>query len=310
MNRIAKRLFSAVLAVCAAGAAACAEDFTSAVHPFRSVGVYGDFRVEIASGDSAAVTFSIFPELRDYVQTDVTDGMLRIALDEKNVPKEVRNAAKTAAGKNAALPVVRVCSPDAVAGVLMTGRSELDSVSAAVSADKFVIEFRDRSTSANTIEVSSNVVSVKAVDRSVLKLRILSCERLEVEMNNSAELEIERYSKEDDINLSSASKFSLSGSTEQLDIRSKNNAKATLTGSASLVNYVLYNGTNINAEALENEDSVVFMQGIGKLAVAPSNSLSVNISSGASLNFKGEPELIVVGIKQSTLMPVGAAAEE
>ena len=61
--------------------------------------------------------------------------------------------------------------------------------------------------------------------------------------------------------------------------------------------------SSVNAEKLECEDANVAMNSLCQLVEAASKTLTVNLSAGATLKYLNSPQINILNIRVSTMIP-------
>lgn len=296
-----KKVILSIAAVIAAALTMNAQvkQYSFDLTPFNSIEVSNDFEVSVVNGDVYSALLSVDEPYRDYVTCGVNGSVLKVSLDEKKVPSEVKKLYK---GKGAVPPTFRVTvtMPDRLQAVKLSGKAVFFEARDVMSHDDVTITLTDNAV-VKTMDLEARDVFVNVEKKAYANLAI-TCDKLSVNAAGSSTVTINQKVKTTDCKVQGASNVTISGSTEALGFNIKgNNAKATLSGQAVNAEYNIGGSANVNASALECDNAVVKMNSICTLNQAASKNLSVDLSGGATLIFSGDPIVRVENIKASTM---------
>ena len=154
--------------------------------------------------------------------------------------------------------------------------------------------------------------SFKLVMNDNSKIASIACKTgsAELQMNNKASAEIEvdcqtlkLDAKEAELNLNSNAGFDFDCDCQSITLVTKTTSKAVLNGRSSYVYFNLSGPSSVNAEKLECEDANVAMNSLCQLVEAASKTLTVNLSAGATLKYLNSPQINILNIRVSTMVP-------
>lgn len=268
---------------------------------FSRITLGGDFSMDIRYGKQYAATLGVENLLADYVLFSVMDSTLTVSLDERRVPAEVR---KLYRGKDATTPTLNlvVTMPETLRLLRLEDRSVL------LSADDLVVdpgglrvEVTDQARVAS-FAFGSGCVDLNLDRKGSVKMNV-TCDSLHVRQAGNSNLELTYHTQVCAFELNGSCTLAVAGETELMKLDSKGFSKSILNGKAPVVRYKLANSSQVNATMLEAGQAFVEMAGLGTLTQAASESLTVDLSGGATVYFLNDPAIHVLYLKNASLIP-------
>lgn len=289
------------------------------VSAFTSIDVRSAFEVTVAKG-AYGVKLTVDTVLSDYVNVYVKGNTLYVSYDEKAVPKEVK---KMYRGRNAPKAVLRaIIYTPVLEGIYMDDEASLTGADTFEGAN-FTMELAGK---ANVKALSLHTSSAKfLLKKNADAVVSIDCEsEINVTTENGSHLRLESRSRE--LNLSSSGSSQINSSSDVVSsfmvntdgtsqisagvnaakvyVSSTGSSKVTVTGTASGLIVKGARSCNIDTMGLPVADAEAEMNS-GTLLVSPEHSLTVDLTSGASVYYNGTPEFRISRILKSTLAPYG-----
>lgn len=268
---------------------------------FSRITLGGDFSMDIRYGKQYAATLGVENLLADYVLFSVMDSTLTVSLDERRVPAEVR---KLYRGKDAATPTLNlvVTMPETLRLLRLEDRSVLLSADdLVVDPDGLRVEVTDQARVAS-FAFGSGCVDLNLDRKGSVKMNV-TCDSLHVRQAGNSNLELTYHTQVCAFELNGSCTLAVAGETELMKLDSKGFSKSILNGKAPVVRYKLANSSQVNATMLEAGQAFVEMAGLGTLTQAASESLTVDLSGGATVYFLNDPAIHVLYLKNASLIP-------
>ena len=268
---------------------------------FSSISLGGDFSLDIRYGKQYSAQLGVESLMADYVLFSVMDSTLTVSLDERRVPAEVR---KVFRGKDAATPTFNlvVTMPETLRLLHLEDRSVLLSADdLVVDPDGVEIRVTDQARIAS-FAFGSGCVRLNMDKKGSVKMNV-TCDSLHVRQAGNSNLELTYHTQVCAFELNGSCSLAVAGETELLKLDSKGFSKSILNGKAPVVRYKLANSSQVNATMLEAGQAFVEMAGLGTLTQAASESLTVDLSGGATVYFLNDPVIHVLYLKNASLIP-------
>ena len=277
------------------------EEIRDELPAFSSISMGGGFSLDIRYGKQYAATLGVENLLADYVLFSVMDSTLTVSLDERRVPAEVR---KLYRGKDAAQPTLNliVTMPETLRLLRLEDRSVLLSADdLVVDPEGLRVEVTDQARIAS-FAFGSGRVDLNLDKKGSVKMNV-TCDSLHVRQAGNSDLELTYHTQVCAFELSGSCSLVVAGETELLKLDSKGFSKSILNGKAPVARYKLANSSQVNATMLEAGQAFVEMAGLGTLTQAASESLTVDLSGGATVYFLNDPVIHVLYLKNASLIP-------
>lgn len=287
---------------------------------FSGIEAANSFDVSIAHGPYG-VQLTVDQLIADCVVSYVKGKVLFLDLDEKAIPKETKKIYK---GKNVPAPVLRavVYIPGGVLESVKLSDAATLSANTPMSANKFDLDLTGTSSikalsinagsaELNLSKKANAVLTVKAEKNvrvnsegsSSIKLSQGSDE-LSVKSANSAVVIISGNTQNLDVTSNGSSQVQITSELKKADIDSGNSSKVTLSGKAESILARGMNNSVIDASAMPTTKAVCQLSN-AEMTVNASEEVKVELVSGGSLYYSGDPDFKIVKIMKSTLAPVG-----
>ena len=296
-----KKLLTTIAALVAIGCgllSAQAVQYSVDLTPFKSVDISGPFEVSLVRGQQPRALISVLGPYKDYVVCSVEAGVLSIGMDEKKVPSEVKRQFR---GKGTPDPVFSaiVYVPELIQAVTMSGKAVLrDSEDV---FDKSRIAFvLDGQASVMTLNLSSLAFDLDMRGKSTADLKAV-CGETNVSLSGSSSLTIDEQTDKSQYNLVGSSKARVKSKTMNFSVIAKANSSMTLAGSSDGANYELSGTSEIDASLFEVSDADVRMSSVTRLSVAAANVLRVNLNGGSTLQFLGDPSVVIDNVRSASM---------
>ena len=276
------------------------ESVQDALPAFNSISLGGDFSMEIRYGKQFSARLNVEELFAEYVRFNVADSTLRVELDERKVPMDVKKRFRSKDG-SATFRVI-VTRPEYLRSLRLQDRATLlaadDLVVAASGVD---IRVTDNARIAQ-FAFGSGRVSLE-MDRKAEVTMNVSCDSLTVRLGGDASLTLEQHALASVLDVSGTANRLLKGAAKSMVFSAKGSSKSILNGVVPTVSYQISGVSNVNAVALEAERAQVVMSGLCTLVQSASEELTVDLGMGSTLFFQNRPAFRVVQVKNATMMP-------
>ena len=268
---------------------------------FNRISLGGDFALELHYGKQFRVQVDVEELYAEYLMMAVEDSSLTVSVDSRRVPGDIRRIFRN---REAYKPVFRVSvtMPESLSYLRLADNASLASADDLVfNPDEFALRTTDNARTA-TFTVHSGRVSLDMDKKSEVLMRSDS-DTLFIRMAGNSNLSLEQHTGTTVVNSMANTSIQLEGETEGMDVHVKGTSKAILNGRADHASFDMANSTNVNAISLECREARAKMNGICSLSLSVTDDLYVDMTHGASLYFLNEPNVHVLYVKSSSLMP-------
>ncbi len=292
-------LFGALLL--STGARAVTRQYSRPLAPFTGVEVSGQFSVSLVRGADYRALLSVEEAYIDYVICEIKGYTLKISLDERKVPTEVKRQFR---GKGTPDPVFSavIYVPDLLQSVELSDKAVLKDTEDLF--DKSRVTFKlSGSSSAKSMKVSSLNVDITLENKASGEFD-LTCRDSKVQMSNSSQLRlVEQESETSTYVLHGSSKLTARCNTGLLGVYTKSNCVGVISGSGNRAEFDINGTSEVDASAFEVPDAVVKMSSVSKLTEAAYKTLRVNLNGGCTLYFLNDPSVTIENIRSATMTP-------
>ena len=305
MNTLFKRVLAVAIGILALGAtAAYSQSLKEIDQPslsaFTGIKLGGDFVLDLRYGTQYQAKVSTEELLAEYIQFDVSGGVLTVSMDERKVPAEVKRLFR---GKNnAATFKLVITMPQVLRSLSREDKAVLASVNElVVSPEGLDISLKENARIAS-FNITADRVNIKMERKAEATLEV-TADSLSVDMAGSSSLELTQHVSKVGYALSYNANLVAGGETETLSLNAKGTSKAILNGRAPVTSYKVTNASNVNAVNLSSEEARVEMNGLCSLTEAATQDLYISIGSGANLIFRNEPVIHILSVKNASVTP-------
>lgn len=263
---------------------------------YDAVAVDNGFEVTLVQGGDYKINLQVEAPYAPFVSVGVNGRVLDIRLDEKSVPADVKKLYK---GKKPVLTAT-ITTPKPLESITLKGSSKLAAGQEIASDGNFTMTLSDNA-EVDNLKINAKVLEIK-LDKKASATIGFTGDKLIASTSGNSSLDITRDVKIDDITVEGLSGIVTKGSSEEMTLIAKGAAKAILNGKTTSAAYTMGGTTNVNAVNLENRLTSVSMSGLCSLTESATDSLKVNLSSGAKLIFNNKPAFIVENVKASSIV--------
>lgn len=303
MNTESRLLLALLLAVAAQTSSLHAQitEYSRELDAFTRIEVSGDFRIEISEQPGYSVSVSVDDALRNYVQTYVDGGVLKIYLDDKKLTPDIRRRYRS---RTAAEPVLRasVGMPSSLRSLTLGDKAVLGGVSGEVFASDSAKFFLSGDARIDRLGLKGSECVHVVMDRRASAELSAECGSLSLEMGGSSRIRLDMHCDEASLKLSSNSAGVFDCDSGNVSVIAKGTSRSIFNGGASAVQYELSGSADVNAENLKCVDAKVDMSGFCTLTESASGSLFLVMSNGAKLVYKNSPVFFISSIRNSSVI--------
>lgn len=289
------------LLVTSTGAFAATRQYSRPLTPFSGIDVSGQFKVSLVRGSDYRALLSVEEAYIDYVICEVKGSTLKISLDERKVPSEVKRQFRGKGTPDPEFSAV-VYVPELLQSVVMSDKAVLQNTEDLF--DKSRVTFKlSGSSSVKNLKVSALTVDIALENKSEGEFD-LTCRDCKVQMSNSSELKlVEQQSETSTYVLHGSSKLRSRCTTGLLSVYTKSNCVGLISGSGNRAEFDINGTSEVDASAFEVPDAVVKMSSVSKLTEAAYKTLRVNLNGGCTLYFLNDPSVTIENIRSATMTP-------
>lgn len=290
-------------------AGAVAKQTSISLSPFSNLKVAGTFSVSLVRGADYRALVTVEESYMDYIICQVTDGVLKIDIDERRVPAEIKRQFRAKGTSDPAFSAI-IYVPELIRSVELDGKAVLCDSEDVFDKGRVAFDLDDNSNMKN-VEISSQEVELSLQNKSTADVKV-SCKKLAVDTSNTSSLTIEEESEDSSYSLQGSSKIVAKSHAVHMEIKTKANSSMKLFGSGDSISYNLSGTSEVNALSFEVPDAKITMTSVCALYQAAYRSLTLNLNGGSALYFTNEPQVSIENIKSSTVSRVsnGAAARK
>ena len=287
---------------------------------FAGIEAANNFDISIAQGPYG-VQLTVDQVIADCIVSYVKGKVLFLDLDEKAIPKETKKLYK---GKNVPPPVLRavVYLPEGYIESVKLKDSATLSANAPMNSNKFDINLTGTS-SIKALSVNTGTAELNLAKKATAVITVKAEKNLRLNAEGSSSIKLSQSSEELSVKSANSSVVIISGNTNNLDVTSAgssqvqitsdlkkadidagNSSKVTLSGTADSILARGMNSSSIDASAMPTKKAVCQLSN-AEMTVNASDEVKVELVSGGSLYYSGDPDFKIVKILKSTLAPVG-----
>ena len=303
MKRFVLTLIAAAVTLFGAATLANAQvkQYSNDLSAFKALVVTGEFEVTVVTGPVYNVVFSVDEPYREYLICDISNQTLTIGVNEKSVPKEVKNLYK---GRNAQVPTFKatVSLPDNLQSIKMTGKSVLYNTVETPSLVECTIEATDNAV-IKQCHVTAPKITLKADKRSNV-LATFSSDAVALDLSGFSVVNVTNENVTGlNITLANAASVVTSGDVKNLSVSAKGTSKAAINGKAEKASFDVNGSADINASNFSGETVSVKMSSLTTLNVTAEKELILDsLNGGASLTYTGDPKVSIKEVVKSTVL--------
>lgn len=239
------------------------------VSSFRGVDAGSVFEIELTKSQSYSLSIQTEPELFQFIESEVDNGILSLEIDGKRLPKMYRNNMPKIKVFISS-PNIEIVELSGVATLSSNGNFTSDVIKISLSGASKIYSF-DCASSESYIELSG---------ASFMQLSVKS-DKAVYDVSGASSAKISQHVKKVILEASGASKVSLKG--EGSDIY------ADVSGTSSVDAY------DINFRKAE-----IDISGVSRLVLGVSESLSIEASGTSSVKYRGNPRIITKDVGRTT----------
>lgn len=266
---------------------------------FYTVKVQDKFVVKLKSADKYSVRIICDERIAAHVQAYEKNGVLNLILDERGYTKELKKQLKK---KGAAQPTLEaeIYVPEIKSLILMD--EVLLTRCDAIRSDNFTMTVTD------DVKVQQLNINCTSADIDVSKNAELTdatfnvTEKLTLKAANSTKTGLLQNGGRASLNLSGSAVLDMKSAVKFVEVIASSGADSKIYGTADVV-FVEGSGlTRTDVEYLEAHNGKVTLSGSAKCYSNVLDKLTVNLTGGSMLTFKGMPAFVIERIVNSTLI--------
>lgn len=295
-------LVTAFIYLSASGlSAASLSEYEVKVDKFSELEVSSNFELTIERGMRYGVKIIVDAPYKNYVQCAVSSSVLSIYVDERKVPSEVKKLYSGRDIQPATFRAIVTMPSSSLTCLKLNDKASILEIDDVVSAESFKLVMNDNSKIAS-IACKTGSAELQMNNKASAEIEV-DCQTLKLDANSNTSGKIKLKAKEAELNLNSNAGFDFDCDCQSITLVTKTTSKAVLNGRSSYVYFNLSGPSSVNAEKLECEDANVAMNSLCQLVEAASKTLTVNLSAGATLKYLNSPQINILNIRVSTMVP-------
>ena len=265
---------------------------------FSSVDLFGPFDVTMVKGQQYRVLISVMEPYREYVDCYVNAGVLSLKLDERIVPMEVKRQFRA---KGAVEPVFSavIYAPEELHTVSMSGKIVLHDTDDVF--DKSSVSFSlDGQVQVKSVSLNTEVFKLDMKGKSVADFT-LECDESLIDVAQSAQLAINETARNSYYKVQGSSKLRITNSSKSFCLIAKSNCAVNISGKGDRSLFDLGGTCEVDASRFDLSEADVRMSSVCKLYVAAADRLKLDLNSGSTLSFAGDPVIEIESIRSATV---------
>lgn len=266
---------------------------------FSTVKVEDKFVVKLLSSDKYSVRINCDERIAAHVQAYEKNGTLYLILDEKGYTKELKKELKQ---KGAPQPVLEaeIYMPEIKSLILMDKSfvTKCDEI----KSDKFTMTVSDN------VKIQQLNINCTTVDIDVSRNADISsaeftvADKLTLKASNSAKITAVQNGGNAILDLGGSAVVNMKASVNTVEVIASSGAESHINGTAEKVFVDATGLSRTDVEYLEAKEGDVILSGSSKCNTNVSDKLTVNLTGGSMLTYKGMPAFNVERIVSSTLI--------
>lgn len=268
-------------------------DFSS----FDALDVDYDFNVRVADARNYSVSMSIENDLKDYVQAYVKNHTLYIALDEKNLPSDIKKRYRSRRSSSPVLDVT-VYTPEALSSIKMAGSSSL-AVDFDIECNGFTLDLTENA-HVTKLVVDAADITVTMAGKSVADISLFA-DNIKVNAAGNSKLTLEQDSQRIEIVAGGSAQIDADGETLDAQLTTSGSSKTMLNGKTNALSVNGSGSSNVDALGLKTSECSARLSNSSKLYEAATEKLHIDISGNSTLVFDGDPVIDIINVKSSTV---------
>ena len=298
MKKILTVAVAALLAMCSGALQAQTAQYSIDLEPFSGVAISGPFEVSLVHGTQYRALITVLEPYKEYVVCSVSGGILKLDLDEKKVPSEIK---KQFRGKGTPDPIYKavVYVPELLRSVELSEKAVLHDTEDLFDKARVTFSLEGNS-SIKSMNISSLVFVLDMKGKSSADFAI-DGRKCEVSIAGSSSLNLKAEEEECELSLQGSSKLEANCRAKKFSLSAKGNSNSTITGTADEAVFQMAGTSEANAQRMDVAAADVQMSSVCTLSINAIQTLKVNLNGGSTLLFGGEPSIIVDNIRSATM---------
>ena len=273
---------------------------------FTGLNVEDNFDVTIINSDNYSLKITVNESLAEYVRTYVKAQTLYIYLDEKAIPFSVRRMFK---GKDAIKPVLKaIVFMPSINSLRLSDASSVSSDSVFETENSFLLDMSGKS-SIDNLGIRANSAKLILSKSAMADLGVTS-DNIEVDASGDSKLGLKKAGSILSVKSSGSSNVDINGDNEKMTIESSNSSKLNISGTASELEVKCSGSSTVDALGLSADIANVTMTGPGTVIENASSILTMDLSGNSKLVINGDPKIVIVNIKNSSVSHYSKTLEQ
>ena len=266
---------------------------------FSTIKVQDKFVVKLIRSEKYSVRINADERIAAHVQAYEKNGTLYLILDEKGYTKELKKQLKQ---KGAAQPVLEaeIYMPE-IKSLILSDKVMVTRCDE-IKSDKFTM------TVSGNVKVQQLNINCTTADIDVSKGSDMSsvaftvADKLTLKASNSAKVSGSQTGGKAVLELGGSSVVEMKASVSTLEVIASSGAESHINGTAEKVFVDAAGLSRTDVEYLEAKEGEVVLSGSAKCHTNVSDRLTVDLTGGSMLTYKGMPAFNVERIVNSTLI--------
>lgn len=255
------------------------------VSGFEGIDAGGVFEIELVKGGSESLSIETDAEIMPHVKVSVSAGVLRLSLDSKSLPVKFKKNMK-AVKAYISIKNLKSVNLSGVTTLTTTGLFNPNDFVARISG---VSKVEGLSIEAKSIKVNLSGASSLSVKGKA--------ETASFDISGASKAKINHDFGGLKLEASGASKIEMTGSYEYAELSFSGAVKADLSGgSANKVILEMSGASNFYAVEFPVKEMDIKVSGVSNVNVNVIDAISVEVSGGSNVRYKGNPQIKSVDI--------------
>lgn len=255
------------------------------VSGFEGIDAGGVFEIELVKGDKESLTIETEAEIMPHVKVKVTGGVLRLSIETKDLPSKFKRNMKA---------VKAYVSVKNLTNINLSGVTKMNVISA-FSTNDFVARISGVS-KVEGLNISAKSIKVNLSGASSMDVKG-KAETASFELSGASKITINQDFGGLKLGGSGAAKIDITGSNEYAELSFSGAVNTRMSGGSSTKILLEMSGASkFEAPDYPVKEMDIKVSGVSNVNVNVTESISVEVSGGSNIRYKGDPQIKKVDI--------------
>ncbi|MDO9681007.1 MAG: DUF2807 domain-containing protein [Bacteroidales bacterium] len=255
------------------------------VSGFEGIDAGGVFEIELVKSDKESLTIETEAEIMPYVKVKVTAGVLRLSIETKDLPSKFRRNMKA---------VKAYVSVRNLTNINLSGVTKMN-VTSAFTTNDFVARISGVS-KVEGLNITAKSIKVNLSGASSIDVKA-KAETAAFEISGASKANINQDFGGLKLGGSGAARIDITGPVEYAEISYSGAVNAKMSGgSAAKISLEMSGASKFEASDFPVKEMDIKVSGVSKVNVNVTETISVEVSGGSNIRYKGDPQIKKVDI--------------